>query len=464
MLNKPRFMSPSTNMPTMTTDVNGDSLNFSCIVDGNEGINAWQIVIYSLNDNSEVLNTGKQELSQPFYPIDEKNKNVTFSVDLKEYIGDTSTFINSADAFYWTITFWGTTGTTVTSCEEVFYANSKPEITLQYGFVELDENGKEQIKYTTCENVKEEFPLHYSKYYFKALYNQPEGVSLKRYGWRITDTSTGIVVLDTITQNQVYGIADNILCIYDGFLSDSKYSVEVYIETQNNDSITIDPVVFKVMYSTSFLTSDFRVDTLREEPAIILDWSSSVVMGGNMIDKDDNEISPDNVMYKQNYPISNPGDDTSVSVVIPNNHSILYNYGATSNLDISETCYITLSTHLLENGDLTIFDAQGEDKDGNEIVRRLSYIEGEFIYSVLDSNSTLFSKKYTPQHKPSDYVWYTITMSPVLTSDNGDYVSLKVNESIAEGGLYPQTGLLPSTSTIRYPSYGTWNLKVEGGE
>lgn len=457
-------MSPSTNMPTMTIDIEDKSLIFSCVVDGNEGISAWQILIYCLNDNSMALNTGRQELSQTFYPVDDKNRNVTFSVDLKDYTSDNTTFINSSDAFYWTITFWGTTGTQVTSCEEVFYANSKPEITLQYGFAEVDEDGKEYVTYTTCENIEDQFPLHYSKYYFKALYNQPDGVSLKRYGWRIIDTSNNAVVLDTISKNQIYGVADNILCVYDGFLNDSIYSVEVYVETQNNDSITLPPVLFKVMYSTTFLTSDFKVDTLKEEPAIILDWSSSAIMGGNMVDENGKTVKSDDIVYKQNYPVSIAYSHASTSIVIPEDHAVVYNYGATSNLDISENCYITLSTRLIKNKNLTIFDAQGEDINGNEIVRRLSYIDGSFVYSVLASDGNLFSKTYTPQYKPSDYTWYTIIMSPVITDGSNSYVSLIVNESVADDGIYPQKILYPSEIDPLYPSFGTWNLKVEGDE
>ena len=86
-------MIPSTNKEECTIDITADKIPFSCIIDGNESINAWQIVIYDIVTNDEVFNTGKITLKSSFYPIDEKNRNVVFSVDLKEHLVNNTTFI-----------------------------------------------------------------------------------------------------------------------------------------------------------------------------------------------------------------------------------------------------------------------------------------------------------------------------------------------------------------------------------
>ena len=75
-------MTPSINNDNCVVDVNADKITFSCIVDGDEPIYAWRIKIYKLSDNSLILDTGKKDLTTPFFPIDEKNRNVVFSVDL----------------------------------------------------------------------------------------------------------------------------------------------------------------------------------------------------------------------------------------------------------------------------------------------------------------------------------------------------------------------------------------------
>ena len=75
-------------MQECTIDVKNDKILFSCIVDGNESISAWRIKIYTLNDSALVLDTSKQTLSKPFYPIDSKNRNVVFEINLKDYLND----------------------------------------------------------------------------------------------------------------------------------------------------------------------------------------------------------------------------------------------------------------------------------------------------------------------------------------------------------------------------------------
>ena len=84
MLNKPKFMSPSINMYGNTViDLNSDTLPFSCIVDGNEAIIRWQIVVSKLEDNAVVFDSGIQERNTPFFPINNRNQNVIFNVNLK---------------------------------------------------------------------------------------------------------------------------------------------------------------------------------------------------------------------------------------------------------------------------------------------------------------------------------------------------------------------------------------------
>src|SRR5574344_1383097 len=79
-------MIPSTNVEECVVDAASyNGLNFSCIVDGNEPVYAWQIKIYRLSDNILVYDTGKIICESLFFPIDEKNRNVVFSKNLNDY-------------------------------------------------------------------------------------------------------------------------------------------------------------------------------------------------------------------------------------------------------------------------------------------------------------------------------------------------------------------------------------------
>ena len=59
--------------------------------------------------------------------------------------------------------------------------------------------------------------------------------------------------------------------------------------------------------------------------------------------------------------------------------------------------------------------------------------------------------EYNLKHVPFENVWYIIVMCP----EKNNSISLKVTESIAEGGLYPEEYLYPGTDV--YPHFGTWD-------
>lgn len=506
MLNKPKFLSPGMNMQECVVDLKSESIPFSCIVDGNEAITDWRIRIYLLSNNNLVFDTGLQSLDNVFYPIDEKNRNVVFPIDLKKYVDNTkynfgyvlndssvkdsskkyfhlnedgtysdwdewsaangnitfasmwkqlyyikeNTFVNSVEGYYWVIQFVGDSGSETESSPEVFYANQSPETAISYTYHFVDEYGNTKIKE---EALSDGCVLPENSSIFKATYVQKEGIPLKCYGWRLTDTDSGQVLLDTISKNQIYGTAGNIKCEYSGFLNGCNYIIELYIETQNGQSV-LTKKSFSVSYPTSFLTSDFRVDVLRSESGVILDWTKSVVIGGKSSSKP---------KYHKHYPIVDYSDGAteSTSIIIPKNERITFNYGSTSNLDISEDSYIVLSTQMTNSDDVVLFEAEGIDEDEFSVVRKLSFIEGSFVYSVLDNQNVMLTKTYTPKNAPNDYVWYVIYMSPMILNELGEYeISLRVNESKVEGGLYPEAELYPSADL--YPTFGNWILKEEG--
>ncbi len=446
VLNKPKFMRPSTNKEECTIDVEADEIPFSCIVDGNESITDWQIMIYDIVTNDVVFDSGKITLKSSFYPVDEKNRNVVFSVDLKEYLGDNTAFVNRSEAYYWTITLWGGSGYSTTSYQEVFYANKTPNI----GFLYKHPTDSDY------RSLSDGFTLTGRECTFKATYEQIDGVQLKRYGWRITDTDNEQVFIDTITKNQIYGSVDNIICTYDGFLNGGNYSVEVYIETQNNTKITPPPLYFTVSYSSTFLSNEFKVETLKSEPAIMLDWNEAIVIAGVLKDANDNIISVDDTTFKTNYPV-----EAQSSMEVPIKHKVVYDYGVSSNLDIDENSYIALSTQLLSGDDATLFVAEGYDDSGNEVKRNLSYSDGVFSYDVVGHNGVIISKTYEVINRPSDYVWYNILMSPLIKPDGGYYtVEFSVYEGKVVNCIYPSENLYPSEEL--YPTFGNWDNLKEG--
>jgi hypothetical protein len=292
---------------------------------------------------------------------------------------------------------------------------------------------------------------------FKGDYIQEEGVGLKRYGWRLTNSQDNRVIIDTISNNNIYGIKENILCSYNGFLDDSQYSIELYVETQNGYCVTTESIDFSVEYETSYVTSDFRVECLPDEPSIMLNWQNTVAIQGRV---------EGTVNYINNFPII--GNSESHSVEIPQGTSVIWDYGASSSLDIPEDCYIVLSTQISSIKNTILFYAEGVDDNGYKIMRKLSFevidqgTKGRFVYDVLSGDGNLFTKYYTPEdnYQPSDYTWYIITMEPEIKGE----LALQVVPSIAINGLYPNSTSYPNADT--YPRYGVWDKlnSSEGGE
>ncbi len=459
MLNKPKFMSPSTNLQECTIDVNAENLTFSCIVDGNEAVYAWRIRIYRIEDNIMIYDTGKIDskdengiYSPIFFPVNEKNQSVVFSINLKQHPSEdvsysdsnndtiVPAFENNLSPYYWTIEFWNKIDAeennlaTTISCEEAFYANTTPEVKIQY----KKSNETDYSDFSTDE-ISTVFTAN--KYTFKATYSQEENIPVKRYGWRITDIDSGEILLDTISHNQIYGMAENILCTYDGFLNGRNYSVEVCVETQNNIIVSSSLFSFSVSYQTTFLTNDFTTENLPKEAAILNSWSEAKAIEG--------KSSLETDVYIDSYPVVGNG---TTAIHIQKGQDIIYDYGATANIDITEDSYVVLSTQLLNNKDTLLFFAEGIDDYGNPIVRKLTFESMKFKYTISDTTGGTITEYHTPSdgYQPGKYVWYVITMAPCSASEN----LLTVVESRAENGKYPSEEQYPSTEL--FPSFGEW--------
>ena len=448
MLNKPKFLSPSVNMYGNTViDLNSATLPFSCIVDGNEAVTDFQIVISRLKDNVVVFDTGMQKLNTPFFPINNRNQNVVFSIDLKDYANTVSgenRFVNSADAYYWTITFRNSnSGTEVYSVAEVFYANSKPETTIHYSydndFTDLSDN----IDFSG---------LQKRKIYFKSTYSQSEGVSLKRYGWRLTDKTNNVVVMDTISQNQIYGIADDISCVCNGLINQTDYQLELYIETQNGYFGILQTIDFNVDYAVKSVDADFEVEALNNTSGILLSW--------NKLRTTEGVVVGNAVGYTDSFPLQ-----TSSSVEIPECSSVVFS--KTSNdkdLKIDEDSYIVLSFGFDKTQNTTLFEISGVDDYLNVMSRKLEYIayDRKLKYTVTSGNITATCEKQLSE-TISELCWYVVTLYP-LTNGAADY---KLVESISEDCLFPDEDLYPiaeddNTEELLYPDFGEWN-KLRSG-
>lgn len=448
MLNKPKFLSPSINMyDNSVVDLNSDNIPFSCIIDGNEAITDFQIVVSRLSDGADVFDTGMRKLDKPFFPINNRNQNVVFSKNLKDYFDADSIvdgFVNSADAYYWKIILKNSkSGTETSSVAEVFYANSVPEATISYSY---DNNFADTNKNVSFSGLQKR------KIYFKSTYTQAEGVSLKRYGWRLTDMTNNSVIMDTISQNQIYGIADDISCVCNGLINQTDYRLELYIETQNGYSDIIQYIDFDVNYTVKIVDVDFEVEALNDTSGIMLSWKNLKTTEG--------VVEGNDVSYTDSFPLN-----ASSSVEIPEHTSIAFS--KTSNgkdLAIDEGSYIVLSFGFDKTQDTTLFEASGLDDYLNVLSRKLEYVSSNESFKYTVTSGDVVSTCVKPLSKTiGELCWYIVTLYPLL---NG-VADCKVVESISEGCLFPDEDLYPvaeddTTDGLLYPDFGEWN-KLRSG-
>lgn len=499
MLNKPKFMSPSVNMHGNTViDLNSETLPFSCIVDGNETVTDFRIIVSRLKDNIVVFDTGMVELPKPFFPINNRNQNVMFGINLRDYFTKVSIdgedvyipyllntnstynsdrtyyeykdgqytkytrtsdsdwnakyatlytldFVNSTDAFYWSIVFKNrNSNTTVYSASEVFYANSTPETTMYYSydnefFIYDAKLEKYVINEDLALSLDKDKPsvLKKRKIFLKSTYAQAENIALKRYGWRITDITNNKVVIDTISQNQIYGIADDISCKCNGLMNQTSYLAELYIETQNGYFGILQDVRFDIDYTVKNIEADFEVVALNNTAGIMLNWGNLKTTEG--------VVEGNAVSYTEHFPIQ-----ASTSIEIPDGTNVVFEGNANGrDLQIDENSYVVLSFQFDKSQNTTLFDMFGTDESADNISRKLEYVASDSIlkYTVTKGSITATCEKQI-DNMIGDICWYVVTLYPLI----GGTIDFKVIESISghlsdedtgEWGLYPDDTLYP---------------------
>lgn len=497
MLNKPKFMSPSVNIyGNSVIDLNSDDIPFSCVIDGNEVVTKWQIEVSRLNDNVLVFDTGIQTLSKPFNPIDNRNRSQKFTINIRDYFSSATTyykeasgllydsyityynkiddayvkyvynadtweedckslyyteFINSSNPYYWNITLWGSSGNIVCSAEESFYANSLPQITIYYSYDNnfTDNNGILKEGNILSNGVS----LSKRKIYFKATYTQNENIPLKCYGWRIVDKNNKII-LDTISQNQIYGIKEDISCMCRGLINQNDYLIDLYIETQNGQFLTTSEINFTIDYPVRNVDSNFKLYTLPYASGVMIEYGELRTTEGVALGKPLN--------YIHNYPIYIQGRDNTTSVEVPKNGQIVFEGTANSkNLDIDENSYMVLSFQFDKTEDITLFNAVGEDNNLNPISRVLKYkLENNSLIYTLKKGDILVEDMVELSDTCGARCWYIVILHPLSYDEDGvESIRLSVSENIAEGSLMPSDDLYPSSDT--FPTIGEWIRKEQ---
>lgn len=245
MLYQPSNITPDELNGTGTVDVNED-VTVSWLVNGTSAMTAYQIAFTQNNASSTpVYSTGKVTLSEPFWGTDYEGTVEPFSVTLSSLA---SLGMTNGHEYKMTVTQWWSADDSVSPfTPSIIRTRANPVVTL----TAIDD------------------PLTDKAASFSATYYQAQGDGMKWVRWRIAyadDTSNPFV--DT---GYIYGTGQ-LRVDYDGFLTDTTYSVNCTVESQNGVQATTEWVDFAVSYSLAASTGGASACQLAGSSSVWVSW------------------------------------------------------------------------------------------------------------------------------------------------------------------------------------------------
>lgn len=440
-LYKPKFLTPGGENRTIDLqDSNPNGIEFSCVVDGNAAIKKYKIDIWLMTDENThftktVILSSSTTPPYPFFPVNEKNEYNLFKFYLSKTELSNANIVNSSNPYKWQISMWedgnenNLTPDTV-SCEEVFYGNKAPTISLKY---------KSEDSYISFDDT----PLKSKIISFKCIYSQEQNVPLRRFGWYIKNITTDTELFNTVDDGKmIYGSASNITLTYDGFLNNEDYLIKCKIVTQNGFELETSQQ-FSINFQTYDITSDFTIEPLSTEAGNLLSWGNVRAITGTAYNSLNQSIPPELLDFESNYPV-----DEKTSVFLSDGNKIVFEEGTDDKLDLSEDITLVYSGQFENNDDRTILELSGSNSNGNSISRRLEIKDKKFVYTV--ANGADISVKASDGFIFNSNNWFIIVMYPLIEGA----ANLRITNRKTVGSLFPSTSLFSSSAT--FAKFGIW--------
>ena len=245
MLYQPSNITPDELNGTGTIDSTEDVV-VSWLVNGNSAMVAYQIAFTQNNAASTpVYSTGKVVLNTPFWGTNYEGTVETFSVTLSNL---SSYGMTNGNEYKMTITQWWSANDSVSPfTPAIVKTRAKPVVTM-----------------ASIDN-----PLTDKEASFYATYYQAQSDNMKWVRWRIAYADdTANPFLDT---GYIYGTGQ-LRVDYDGFLTDTVYSVNCTVESQNGVQATTGWVDFAVSYTLAASTGGATACQLADSSSVWVSW------------------------------------------------------------------------------------------------------------------------------------------------------------------------------------------------
>lgn len=255
MLNQPSNISPDEINGSGTVDLT-QALPVTWQVSGDSAMIAYQITFYMNNASStQLATTGKVLLNTPFWGVNYKGETQFFTATIPATTFSTAGMSNGND-YKMVITQWWSANDSVTQATASFFsARSAPSVAIN----------------------AIPSPLTLRSYSITGSYSQAQGDPLAYVRWQIAEASKrDQPFLDT---GKIRGTGQ-LQVDYDGFFTDTTYSVKLTVETQMGITVSTGWVDFSVSYSVSAPQGQVQACQLQNEAGVYVHWDQMDIAEG----------------------------------------------------------------------------------------------------------------------------------------------------------------------------------------
>lgn len=260
MLNQPSNISPDEVNGSGTADLSGD-VNFSWQVSGDSPMTAYQITFYANNAGStQLATTGKVTLLDPFWGVNYKGETQLFTAKVLASVFSGASMTNGNDYKFLITQWWGSGANdyVTQTTASLFSGRSAPSVAIN-----------------AIPN-----PLTVRDYSITGTYSQAQNDPIAYVRWQIALSSDqDNPFLDT---GKIRGTGE-LQVDYDGFFTDTTYSVKLTVETAMGVTATTGWVDFTVQYTVTTPTGSVQACQLASDTCVYVHWDQMLTAAGYFI-------------------------------------------------------------------------------------------------------------------------------------------------------------------------------------
>lgn len=257
MLNQPSNITPDEINGSGTVDLSG-AVDFSWQVSGDSAMTAYQIDFFSNNAAStQMASTGRVTLPSPFWGVDYKGETQFFTATVPATTFSSAGMTNGNE-YKFVITMWwgaGVNNYVVQATASLIEGRAAPVLSIN----------------------AIPSPLTTRSYSITGSYSQAQGDALAYVRWQIaTVDNRDDPFLDT---GKIRGTGQ-LQVDYDGFFTDTTYSVMLTVQTQMDVTVSTGWVDFTVSYPVSEPQGQVQACQLLDDAGVYVHWDQMDVAEG----------------------------------------------------------------------------------------------------------------------------------------------------------------------------------------